>query len=437
MRGDESGDPGLQRFAEIGCGSRRTLDGSREAIAPLADRGLDLPEELAGADELLPAREYLAAKKGAVGHSVLDLAVGSLELLVDGAPQTVLCRALFVGRLGEPARAVTQRGNSAPQRLADDDGSRTGVGREGVEPCLEARHGLLRKMTLGGQGGLGDGEHGGGGETLLAQHRHQVRANLLDRLGWHAVEDDRDGRAPLRGCAEQVPRHGIGVAGGRGDEEPKIGGSEQLPGEFAVGLDHGVDVGGVEQRHPRRQGGRADQSHGAGLRLGGLGARDPRQSGQDAVVREPVSVIGVVDEHWPRRRRPNDPGAGDLRPDQGVHEGRLPSTGGATDDSQERCIEGAKPGQNVVVELAKEGDAVLLGLVSAGERQGQRGLQRLHAGCPRRRRAAGSAGGSSHGPSLMGCSLATRARRDGPHGRVAGGRTLQRPRQDSNLRPRD
>ena len=151
-----------------------------------------------------------------------------------------------------------------------------------------------------------------------------------------------------------------------------------------------------------------------------------------------MSVIGVVDEHWPRRRRPNDPGAGDLRPDQRVHQGRLPSTGGATDDSQERRIEGAKPGQNVVVELAKEGDAVLLGLVSAGERQGQRGLcngstQAVHG--VDEQLALG--GGSSHGPSLMGCSLATRARRDGPHGRVSGGRTLQRPRQDSNLRPRD
>ena len=46
--------------------------------------------------------------------------------------------------------------------------------------------------------------------------------------------------------AEQVPRHGIGVCGGGDDEEPKIGGSEQLPGEFAArSADHGSRCVGV------------------------------------------------------------------------------------------------------------------------------------------------------------------------------------------------
>ena len=46
---------------------RLALDGVDDAVAQPADARLERPEQLAGADELLPAREHLAAQQGAVG----------------------------------------------------------------------------------------------------------------------------------------------------------------------------------------------------------------------------------------------------------------------------------------------------------------------------------------------------------------------------------
>ena len=62
---DGDGDPlGLLRLA---------ADGVDDPVAQPADAGLERLEQLTGPDELLPAREHLAAQQGAVGRRLADL----------------------------------------------------------------------------------------------------------------------------------------------------------------------------------------------------------------------------------------------------------------------------------------------------------------------------------------------------------------------------
>ena len=53
-------------------------------------------------------------------------------------------------------------------------------------------------------------------------------------------------------CLSISHGHGVAVAGGRRDEDPEVGGREQLDGQVAVGLDDGVDVGRVDDRQAGR-----------------------------------------------------------------------------------------------------------------------------------------------------------------------------------------
>ena len=109
-------------------------------------------------------------------------------------------------------------------------------------------------------------EHVAVAELLGSEHLLQVRRNLAVGVGGDAVEHDRERRAPLPRGAQELPRDGIGVAGGRRDEEPAVGGREQLVREGAVLGEHGVDVRRVEQRETLRQSGRRDKLERAGCR---------------------------------------------------------------------------------------------------------------------------------------------------------------------------
>ena len=89
-------------------------------------------------------------------------------------------------------------------------------------------------------------------EAAAGQHPGQVRRDRLDGVDGSAIEDDGHRGGPLGGLAQEVPRHLVGVAGRGGHEEPHVGGGEQLGGQGAVALLDRVDVGGVEDRQPRR-----------------------------------------------------------------------------------------------------------------------------------------------------------------------------------------
>ena len=72
--------------------------------------------------------------------------------------------------------------------------------------------------------------------------------------GRHPVADDRERGAAALGGVQQVPRHGVGVPGRGGDEDPQVGRGEQLRGQLAVAATTESTSGRVEQRQPGRHG---------------------------------------------------------------------------------------------------------------------------------------------------------------------------------------
>jgi hypothetical protein len=84
------------------------------------------------------------------------------------------------------------------------------------------------------------------GEQLLEVRRDVV----LGALGYPVEQHRQRGAALLRGL-QDVPRHGVRIAGGGGDEQPEVGCGEQLRREPPVGRHDGVDVGSVEEGEPR------------------------------------------------------------------------------------------------------------------------------------------------------------------------------------------
>ena len=191
-----------------------------------------------------------------------------------------------------------------------------------------------------------------------------------------AVEHDRHGGAALGGLLEEAPRHLVGVARGRGDEQPQVGGREQLGGEAAVALLDRVDVGGVQQRqalrHRRRR--RPAGAHRGRRSRGVVRSR----SGRIRCWSNHVGVVGVVDEHGRARRRTEYAGLADPLPDQGVHQRRLAGAGGPTDDREQRRVDLDQPRQHVVLELVDHLRAAAPGSPDAGDVEGQAGvLQRL------------------------------------------------------------
>ena len=249
-----------------------------------------------------------------------------------------------------------------------------------VSQDLQALDVALGEAALSGQRRLRDAEDRRGRQALLAQHRREVRPDLGHGLGRHAVEHDRHRGAPFGGLAQQLPGDGVGIARGRRDEQPQVGGREQLGRQRPVGRDHGVDVGGVEQRHAGRQGARGDQTHGPRAVLAGP-ARDPAQAGQHPVAGEPVAVLGVVDQDRADRGRAEDARTADLGVDDGVDQSGLAGARRAADDGQQRGVEGGQAGHDVVVELPEQRLAVDLGGLCLGDVEWEAGGGHLGPQC--------------------------------------------------------
>ena len=172
-----------------------------------------------------------------------------------------------------------------------------------------------------------------------------IRARWLltspTRVGGGPVEHDRDGGAAVGGLLEEVPRHLVGVARGRGHEQPEVGRREQLGGERAVALLDRVDVGGVEQGEPLRDRGRGDQLERAGV---AGGARRAFEVGQDPARVEPVGVGRVVHQHRRARGRPEHARLADPLAHQRVHQRRLARARRAADDRRAAARRSAPAG---------------------------------------------------------------------------------------------
>ena len=200
-------------------------------------------------------------------------------------------------------------------------------------------------------------EHGLAGPALTsasARRRHPVQHH-----GHHDVPRGR--------VQQQAPGHGVGIAVGGGDKHPQVGRRQQLPGELAVVVGDRVDVGSVQQRDPlRARPCSATRTSDVIVR----GVRSGRRPGWQAAGPWPTTVprirlrpgrtrwssnqrpsAGMVQQDGLAGGGPDGAGAGDGVAHERVDERRFPGTGGAAHDGQQRRVQAAVAGQDVVLEL--------------------------------------------------------------------------------------
>ncbi len=184
-----------------------------------------------------------------------------------------------------------------------------------------------------------------------------------------AIEHDPDDGVPRGGPREEVPRDGVGVARRRGDEDPQVRRTEQLGPQPPVLVDDGVDVRGVEQREPPRDGRMRDEADAVG-RPGSrtLPAREPRQH---PLGGEPGLVVRVVHQDGRARRRPQHARRAHHSADQGVDESRLAGPRRAADHGQERRAPLPHARQEVVVEVGEQASGMRPVLLRPGQAEGQ------------------------------------------------------------------
>ncbi len=225
--------------------------------------------------------------------------------------------------------------------------------------------------------GLGQHEQGNAAEIVSLEHAGEVRGDLVGRARRHPVEHHRERGPAVAGGLQQVPGNGVGVPGGGRDEEPEVGGGQQLQRELPVALDDGIDVGCVEEGQPGGQGGGGDDPQPfvgvvhSGARFGAGARFDGGSSHVGEYVRlaEPLGVVGMAHQHRGSRRRSQYPGRAHGRADETVHQGRLAGTGRAADDDEQGSVEPAEPGEEVVVELADDRGGGARRLLRVGQRQ--------------------------------------------------------------------
>ena len=299
-------------------------------------------------DELLPPRQHLAAQQRAVGGGLGDRGGGAVVGLVGVLAQPAYGVGLLGGGVGDLVRTTGERAHGAVEGLLHDGRARLLVVGQGLEPLPDLEDGRGLQQPHLGDLALLDGEQRGVLEAAAGEHPREVGGDGLDGVGRRPVQHDGDGGRALGRLAQEVPRHLVGVARRRGDEEPEVGGREQLGGEDAVALLDGVDVGRVEDRQPGRHRRRGHQLQGSGVV--GL-AGDALEVGQEALLAEPLRVVGVVHQHGRAGRRAQHARGGDAGADERVDQGRLPGPGRAADDRQQRRVERHQAGDDVVLEL--------------------------------------------------------------------------------------
>jgi hypothetical protein len=273
--------------------------------------------------------------------------VGPLDLRPQGGgPETV---RLQVG--GDLVGGRGQPGQGAPQGLGLDRGEGGGVGRQLGQGAVHRLDGG-RLQAVGGRvaGPLGHAEQGqvaaaGPGRAQVGlleaapgvvQHRP-----LVGLAAGEPVHHHQQRHPPGLGLAQELPGHGVGVALGGGHEQAQVGRLEQLLGGAAVLGLHRVDVGGVDQ---------GDLGEGAvvddQLEAVGVG-----QGGQHLAGHEGVDLAGGEQHHRPHGGRPDHPAGAHPGPGEPVEQRRLPGPGGAEQDADQRCLQVADPGQQVVVQV--------------------------------------------------------------------------------------
>ena len=118
---------------------------------------------------------------------------------------------------------------------------------------------------------------------------------------------------------QEIPRNGIGVAGGSGDEHPNVGSSQELGGQFPVGSVDGIDIRSIQQCHPfGNRVGRHQSQLTMHVTTKLLGASGAGQARQDGGVGEPLRVVRVMDQYRRPSGRTQHPGTADVGCYQGM-----------------------------------------------------------------------------------------------------------------------
>ncbi len=279
---------------------------------------------------------------------------------------------LTSGCTGDDIRACRKAAQRTAECAADRRLSRVRPSRPLVKPVAH-RCDVAAGQHVPGKRHFRQCEQRHAAQARVVQKRSKMAAYLFEFVLGHAVEHDADLRCAFVCDAQQMPRHRIGVAGGRRHEQPHVGRAEQAYGEIAVGVDR-VDVGDVEDGEPGRHTVVHVQNHRGPLVGRPRSARDPAKAGQHARAGEPVPLRCAAHHDGDARGGTQDPCGADLAPDERVDQRRTPRSRGTADHGEQRGLGAAQSGQDVVVDLGDEFAPGAAGFVGAGKIEGQAGV---------------------------------------------------------------
>ena len=279
---------------------------------------------------------------------------------------------LLVGGVGEPVDGRAERGERAVQRLPDHRGAGVRVGRELAEPVVQ---------RLGDAPPAAVPDRPAWSPAARTAAPRPCRARPASRPGAR-----RPRRPPRRGTrsrtsaitvprsravVQQFPRHRVRVPRRGRDEQPQVGGGQQLGGELRGCWSTTESMSGASRNaRPGPSAGAATSCRVLRVGAGLGGARQPRQQ---FALAEPRQVVGVAHQHRRPGGRPQHAGRADRRPDQAVDQGGLAGAGGAADHHQQRRVEPREARQKIVVQLRHQRRADPPGIVGRGHDQGVRG----------------------------------------------------------------
>ncbi len=202
-------------------------------------------------------------------------------------------------------------------------------------------------------GSSGTVKRGTSPSPALGEQRPVLPRHLGHHLVGHPVEHGDQGGVVLLGGTQQMPGHGVGVPGGRGDHHPDVGGADQFGRQYAVVGDEGVDVGRVQEGDAGRQGvGGLDAQYARGVlaRQEQVVVRFPvghphaREVGQHPHAAEPVVILRMAHQHRRPGRGPQHTRLADPPPHEGVHQRGLPGAGGSAHNGQQGRFGLLQPG---------------------------------------------------------------------------------------------